>query len=423
MHKISGVLNVFYPFELKDNTAMCQIRRIYLRRRDRQIKRTRHLQRPRTDLMDLESLRGEMESVVALGQRLMGGVHMSGCAPYATPTLAQAYHKEREDNLFVEEASVILSRFTADCPGVSHAGSSLEGKLFYFNNLANYVGTYMVALRFNDLSVDDVIRMKHAFYKRAKALISEQSTKTFPNQKGIHGWMTFPEYVCLKAREQSHRRKTDIDFRARYTMLEIKNNHLRKRELYGLVTANEKYPLLKKSKVTLTDYSKTTVYSLYYNLRSGMIVNHANYRKTRQRQEKFFGQLQFGQEQIPVKILDEDRWIAGLEKGKFPEFLKAVEIHLLTNNTMRHETVRHQPNYLNPYSLVRRRYKIWKILYELDTSHCFINNDMLENFEVNKNMNELKDEYKTLTGHLVNYTMVVISLSSAFIALLTYLHK
>ncbi len=421
MCSISGVLNVFYPFELKDNTALRQIRRIYERNRDRQIKRTRHLQRPRTDLMDMGSLRNEMESTVALGQELMGGIHMSGCAPYATPTLAQAYHKDREDNLFVEEASVIISSFIVDCPGVSHPDSPLEGMLYYFNNLANHVGTYMVALKFKNLSVDDVIRMKHVFYKRAKALISEQPIGDVPNQEKVHGWMTFPEYVSLKARDQSYRRKTDIDFRARYSMLEIEHDCPPKRESFGMLTANEKYLSLDEKKTNIKNYSKTTVYSLYYDLRSGMIVNHTDYNKTRQRQSNFFRPLQFGQEQIPVEMIENDEWIAGLEEGKFPEFLKAVEIHLLTNNTMRHETVRHKPSYLNPYSFLRRRYKIWKILYELDTSHCFINNDMLENFEVNKNMKELRDEFKHLTSHVGNYIMVVISISSVLVALLTYI--
>lgn len=61
MHKISGVLNVFYPFELKDNTAMCQIRKAYDKKRDAQIKTTRYQHHPRTDMMDREDLRWEME--------------------------------------------------------------------------------------------------------------------------------------------------------------------------------------------------------------------------------------------------------------------------------------------------------------------------------------------------------------------------
>ena len=84
---------------------------------------------------------------------------------------------------------------------------------------------------------------------------------------------------------------------------------------------------------------------------------------------------------------------------------------------MRHEKVRHDVSYSNPYVFIRRRHKIGKILYELDISHCFINDAMLENFGVKSNIKDLKEEYSQLTSHLVNYLMILVTAIAAITAI------
>lgn len=71
MKTISGILNVYFPFELKNDTAVLNIQRAYNRIRGSQIKRTRYMQHPRTDLMDKESMRRETENMIVIGQKLM----------------------------------------------------------------------------------------------------------------------------------------------------------------------------------------------------------------------------------------------------------------------------------------------------------------------------------------------------------------
>lgn len=56
---LSGILNVYFPFELKDDDAMQEIRRLYNKNRDMQIRYLRKNQIPRTGLMDIERLRRE----------------------------------------------------------------------------------------------------------------------------------------------------------------------------------------------------------------------------------------------------------------------------------------------------------------------------------------------------------------------------
>lgn len=71
MHSISGLLNVYYPFELKDCPRLNHITELYDKVRDSQIKLARCGHRPRTDLMDCENLRRQTERVGSLGAMKM----------------------------------------------------------------------------------------------------------------------------------------------------------------------------------------------------------------------------------------------------------------------------------------------------------------------------------------------------------------
>ena len=158
---------------------------------------------------------------------------------------------------------------------------------------------------------------------------------------------------------------------------------------------------------------------MYFNLRNGLIVNHNPYNSVFNRQKVFFGKLQFAPKLIDVEVLGVDDWIAGYSNGKFPYFIKAVELHLLTNNVQRHETVRHRISYLIPWILIRRRIKIWKILYDMDIYHCFINNDMLKEFGVSNNLDIIKEEFEQLRNHISNYIMIAVAIIALFIAIIS----
>lgn len=382
--------------------------------RNRQIKQLQILKRPRTDLMDLQPLRKQIEDVLTLGQAALGGWHENGSEPYATSSIASAYHKEREDNLFVKEASVIISDFGVVCKGVNSYDNPIRARLYYFNNMGNYVGTYIMALQFRNLTVDEVIRLKHAFYKRAQVNIIEDNTDVK---------MTFQDYICKMDVCQSFRRATDIDCRARYTFLETNKKDLMPKEIYGLLTSNEKYPYTKVRNNILKDMSKECAHSLYYNLRSALLLNHCPHDNISGYRMKFFGKLEFDIQQIDVECLRHDEWIAGLRHGYFPDFQKTVEVHCLTNNAQRHETVRHELSYWNPRIFIKRRYKIWKILYELDINHCLMNREMLQSFGVNDELCALKEEYQQLTNHTFNYIVMLTSIIAVILSLLSFINN
>lgn len=414
MKRISGLLNVYFPFELKETDGMNAIRRIYNKLRDMQIKKLHYSQRPRTDLMDKVELRKAMENVLSLGLEMMDGEYNQQSSPYATLDIAKAFHVSREDNFFSKEACSIISDFRAVCQGVNTQNNPLDGRLYYFNNFGNHVGTFVIALQFHDLTVDETMRLKHAFYKRARIQIEEISI--VPYNKVT----TFQGYVCEKANNQAIRRKTDIDCRARYTFMEIddpSDDLLSCNEKYGLLTSNEKYQDVKIAGNSLKDYSKENSYEMYYNLRSALVVNKKSYDDTIKSQRLFFGKLDFDPDQISIEIPYSNDMIAGLNKGKFPKFLKSVELYLLTNNAQRHETVRHELSYWNPIIFLKRRYKIWKILNELDVSNCYIDGAMLDNFGVNENLKNLKDEYSQLTTHVVNYSALMVGFAAMLIAI------
>lgn len=413
MKLISGTLNVYFPFELKETYGMNTIGRIYDKRRDMQIKRLHYRQCARTDLMDKRELRQQMENVLALGLELMEDNCNQQSSPYATSNIAEAFHLSREDNLFSKEVCTILSDFKTVCQGVNTYANPMLGRLYYFNNFGNHVGTYVIALHFHNLTVDDAMRLKHAFYKRALVEIEELSTIQYKKE------LTFQDYICEKGRKQAKRRKTDIDCRARYTFMEVDdlpgNAKLSVKELCGLVASNEKDHYLKITH--LKDYSELDSYSLYYHLRSALIVNKKPYDSVIMSQRLFFGKLKFCPDNIPIEFPLNNDMVVGLNKELFPLYLKAVELHLLTNNAQRQETVRHELSYWNPFIFLKRRYRIWKILNELDVSNCFIDGVMLENFGVNENLRNLKEENSQLTSHIVNYLMLMVSFVAMLIAI------
>lgn len=413
MKKISGILNVYFPFELKETYGMKTIGRIYEKRRDTQIMKLQYSKRPRTDLLDKKKLRKQMEDVLALGLKLMKDDCNQQSSPYATSNIAKAFHLSREDNLFSKEVCTILSDFKVVCQGVNTQANPMFGRLYYFNNFGNHVGTYIIALQYHDLTVDDAMRLKHAFYKRALVQIEELSTILYKKES------TFQDYIYEKDRKQAKRRKTDIDCRARYTFMEIDdllgNDKLLDKELCGLVASNEKNHDLKK--IHLKDYSELDSYSLYYDLRSALVVNHKLYDSVIKSQRLFFGKLKFSSNNIAIEFPLNNDMIAGLNKEMFPLYLKAVELHLLTNNVQRQETVRHELSYWNPYIFLKRRYKIWKILNELDVSNCYIDRTMLEKFGVNENLKKIEEEYKRSTTHVVNYFALMVSFAAMLIAI------
>lgn len=417
---LSGIFNVYFPFELKDDDAMQEIRRIYSKKRDLQIRYLRKNQIPRTGLMDIEILRREIEDILVYGTGLMSEDDIKSISPYATQNIASAFRLSREDNLFSMEISIKISDFEVVCYGVNDIGSPMYGTLYYFNNLGNCVGTYLLALKFSKLSIEQVILLKHAFYKRAEVRITEVPLSS---EKTSTDWKTFQEYVCHKASTQKTRRASDIDCRARYTFLEIGDHKMTEQEKYGLLTANEKYKTICVTRDLLRNRSKDTTYEMYYDLRSVLVISSKNNDDIPKQKKKLFGKLNTIEGHIKIEIPEEDDMIAGLIKGKFPKFLKSVELHLLTNNAQRHETVRHELSYWNPYIFLRRRYRIWKILNELDVSNCFIDGGMLESFGVRENLDNLKEEYSQLNSHIINYSMLIVSIVAVLVAVLIAILK
>lgn len=131
---ISGTLNAYFPFEMKVDKSARRVNAMCQKVRDYQIHVTRNLGNPRTDLMDKLDYRSQIETALSVGQALMGQDLDDQIAPYATSHIAQAFRQSREDNLFVKEACVIISKFNVVCSGVNDNNNPINGTLFYFNN-------------------------------------------------------------------------------------------------------------------------------------------------------------------------------------------------------------------------------------------------------------------------------------------------
>lgn len=266
----SGNLSIYFPCQLKGRKPLKWFHEKWNRCRDRQVRDLHMRKAPLTDLMDLKCYRDETEiNLRSIQSRIDVWENANPeTAPYALHCLQQAYRKNREDNWLSKNTSVVISRFTliyekSHC-AIPYNIIQVEGSLIYNVNADNNIATYIVMLHFDKMFVDDIILLKHIFYKRLEVKIQEYkidysscscnavhngvfSCVTGIKKAVIEPYVSFQDYIAQKDVFLRFAKRGDVDYRARYSFVELDNHYFSKslyKDYYGIMFADEGYAYL-----------------------------------------------------------------------------------------------------------------------------------------------------------------------------------
>ncbi|WP_337784917.1 hypothetical protein [Prevotella sp.] len=391
---------------------------------------TRSQRLPNTNQMDLHAFRTQKENILK-AYRAFWAMHLGVTLPnddvgcYATQEIANEYRHPREDNLFVKNVSLPISTFEVKYPPLTESNCAvmIKGRLFLSVNIDNNVATAIVVLNFENLSVYDVILLKHTFYKRCHISIYEDRI--------LQNVDTFQEYVTLKLRAIYPYLKDDIDSRARYMLLEVEepianlqDEAQRDSIIYAMLTSDEGWEHAENIRCSLgRNRSTRDSYKLYYNSKNAIIVSSCmEYSQYLQEKACFWERIIHAPNHIEKPTFTEYRNIAGIDKHLYAKYLKTVEIDYLITNALTNEiSDKISKSLLNPIKLGYRAYKLWKILNELDLNLYHIDNTMLCSFGVTKRINEIRQEYNEIVGVLTNYLLLLVAVLTLFATIVTIL--
>ncbi len=300
----SGSMSIYFPCKLKSGYPISMLNDRFRRWQQHQINIIHSTSAPLTDLMDKQQNRKINETSLNIFQKAIarGSVINENCAPFGTECLRLAYQKNREDNLFAKNAQLLLSRFSFKYT-IKNKNKVLDcdGVILYNVNADNSVATFIVTLNFEKYHAIDLVYLKHIFYKRLLIDIEEYDIVTKKcdciagncdclkgdwfgclnknvSKKSL-GKMTIQDFVNEKKKQILLQRQIeyDIDYRARYSFIELKKpvqqletnceKHLKLktykqdinecylRELYGIMMSDEGYeyyPVLRHFRCNLS---------------------------------------------------------------------------------------------------------------------------------------------------------------------------
>lgn len=426
----NGTLNVYFPCELKNSQEIKRARKMWKDIAQCHRLGTRSQRLPNTNQMDLHAFRTQKENILK-AYRAFWAMHLGVTLPnddvgcYATQEIANEYRHPREDNLFVKNVSLPISTFEVKYPPLTESNCAvmIKGRLFLSVNIDNNVATAIVVLNFENLSVYDVILLKHTFYKRCHISIYEDRI--------LQNVDTFQEYVTLKLRAIYPYLKDDIDSRARYMLLEVEepianlqDEAQRDSIIYAMLTSDEGWEHAENIRCSLgRNRSTRDSYKLYYNSKNAIIVSSCmEYSQYLQEKACFWERIIHAPNHIEKPTFTEYRNIAGIDKHLYAKYLKTVEIDYLITNALTNEiSDKISKSLLNPIKLGYRAYKLWKILNELDLNLYHIDNTMLCSFGVTKRINEIRQEYNEIVGVLTNYLLLLVAVLTLFATIVTIL--
>lgn len=426
----NGTLNVYFPCELKNSQEIKRARKMWKDIAQCHRRGTRSQSLPNTNQMDLLAFRKQKENILNV-YRAFWAMHLGVTLPnddvgcYATQEIANEYRHPREDNLFVKNVSLLISTFEVKYRPLTEGNSGVKimGQLFFSVNVDNNVAMAIVVLNFEKLRVDDVILLKHTFYKRCHISIYEDRI--------LQNVDTFQEYVTSKLRAIYPYLKDDIDSRARYMLLEVEepianlqDEALRDSIIYAMLTSDEGWEHAENIRYSLgRDRSTRDSYKLYYNSKNAIIVSSCmEYSQYLQEKACFWERIIHAPNHIEKPTFTEYRNIAGIDKHLYAKYLKTVEIDYLITNALTNEiSDKISKSLLNPIKLGYRAYKLWKILNELDLNLYHIDNTMLRSFGVTRRINEIRQEYNEIVGVLTNYLLLLVAVLTLFATIVTIL--
>ena len=433
-----GTLNVYFPCELKNSKEIKRARKMW---KDIVLCHrlgTRSQRLPNTNQMDLLAFREQKENILRAYQAYWA-IHLGVTLPnddvgcYATQEIANEYRHPREDNLFVKNVSLLISTFEIKYPPLTEGndGVKIKGQLIFSVNIDNNVATAIVVLNFEKLRVDDVILLKHTFYKRCHISIYEDRIQHNVVHRVLQNVDTFQEYVTLKLRAIYPYLKDDIDCRARYMFLEIDEPIVNSQDeaqrdsiIYAMLTCDEGWRHAENVGRSLgRNRSTRDSYKLYYNSQNAIIVSSSReYSRYLQEKACFWERIIHAPNHIERPTFMESRNIAGIDKHLYARYLKTVEIDYLITNVQTNEiSDKISKSLLNPIKLGCRAYKLWKILNELDLNLYHIDNTMLRSFGVTRRISEIRQEYNEIVGVLTNYLLLLVAVLTLFATIVTIL--
>lgn len=414
-----GTLNVYFPCELKKTQELRRMRRMWNDVMNCHRHITRLQRAPNTNLMDLLAYRQQKESILQAYQSLWTnrfGVPLpnvtTGC--YATEDLANEYRHPREDNMFVKSTSIHLSSFRVEYPPLTSNKRNvcIMGELYFSVNIDNGIATAILVLSFDKLNVDDVIILKHLFYKRCQIAIIE----------GVHLFNadTFQEYVIRKLSPIFPFMQTEVDCRARYMLMEVfepivsfPNQLSREKIIYALLTCDEGWRYCNMANVSLgRDYSTRDSYQLYYNQKNAIIVtSQLAYTNYIQNKGMVWNRIIPAPNHVEIPQFPDASNIAGADKHLYAKYLKSVEIDYLITDALTSEiSNKISKSFWNPIKLITRAYKLWKILNELDLNIYHTDRQMQSSFGITSKMQEIRQEYNESVGLLTNYFLLLVAI-------------
>lgn len=434
----SGSLNVYFPCKLKRLDAISQVEKRWRKMRTRQERDIFMQKNPLTDLLDKRLYRDEGDFVLSMAQdtiRSDSYINHS-ISPYALHCIKNEYYQSRESAAFTKQASVLLSRFEVECSNIS--SKPIQGISLLNVNHDNRVATVIIVLNFQNLTINEIILMKHLFYKRGKIDIKDHyvhsisdthpcgqcnSLCNFPcvSSQGLrrhYSEITFQEYVMNHFPYMPGEIEIPMDCRARYSLLEVykpNDNYPLlseyKKRMYGLLKADEGW---QNSVCNLGESISTReTYKFYLSGYNGLIVTNQDcHRKYIEKRNQFRDQLTLKRGHIEIPNIMPCGCVSGAWKKHFPTFLKTVEVHYLTNDVLTSEFSRQDKSYFNPITFIKRGFKLWKIIYELDINKSHQDERMLKSFGVTKNMGKIKEEYQSILTHGMTYFALMIAIFS-----------
>lgn len=405
---MKGILNFYFPCKLKKTSALKKLERRWRRVRafqTREIIRGRHAL---TDLIFLQRYREQNEAVLAEYQKRLGGMPTT-VPPFAEDELRRAYQEQYNDYIFSKNISSKLREFSFyDTNPECYLGenTNLKGIVFLNVNAENRVATFIVAITFDNLEVEQCIYLKHLFYKHCMVKI-----------EGLKEETTLVDYVADCNPFKQTEIEEQIDFRCRYSYLEVDiipdfPEGYKQKTIMGLLRADEgymRYPDNPEDEEIMA-YQKLPSERIFYQL-----YNHQyDVLLVRGEQGAYPFEYRTKKGDIDINIYNNKQThhhiIAGTcIKGEFPRYLKAVEIHYLVNNETTNEIEPKERSYVRPWIFIKRAYRIWCIIYEVDTNKYHISRNYLDSFGTSKLLLELREELSNLLVHIVGFIASVLA--------------
>lgn len=434
----TGSLSVYFPCKLKRLDSISLTERRWRMMRKRQERDILMQKNPLTDLLDKRLYRDENEFVLSMAQdKIRSDSYINhSISPYALYCIQNEYYQSRESAAFIKQASVLLSRFEVDYNDVS--SKPIQGISLLNVNHDNRVATVIIVLNFQNLTIDEIILMKHLFYKRGKVNINDHyvhsisdthpcgqcnSLCNFPciGSQGLrrrYSEITFQEYVMNHFPYMPGEIEIPMDCRARYSLLEVYEPiaHYQllsesDKRIYGLLNSDEGW----ENAVFTPEESKSTrdTYKFYLSGSNGLIVtDQSRHNVYINKKNRISSKLITKSGHIRRHEVLPCGCIPGTGKRYFPAFLKTVEVHYLTNDVQTSEFSRQEKSYFNPITFIKRGFKLWKIIYELDINKSHQDERMLKSFGVMKNVHKIKEEYQSILTHGMAYFALIIALVS-----------